>query len=88
MIWKIEFESKAAKHFEKLDKTIQKRIGVEIDKIAQIKNPRDYGKSLKGNLSGLWRYRAGDYRILCKIYDDKLLILVLDVDHRKNIYKE
>lgn len=50
-------------------------------------NPRIKGKSLKGNLKEYWRYRAEDYRILSKIIDDELIILVIDIGHRKNIYE-
>ena len=49
-------------------------------------NPKDDGKPLAGNLLGLWRYRSGDYRILAQILDDKLIILVVKISHRKNIY--
>ncbi|GAB5040991.1 type II toxin-antitoxin system RelE family toxin [Bartonella henselae] len=48
---------------------------------------RVIGKPLKGQFSGLWRYRVGDYRILCELYDKELVVLVLAVGHRKNIYK-
>nr|CBI77786.1 conserved hypothetical protein [Bartonella rochalimae ATCC BAA-1498] len=48
---------------------------------------RAIGKPLRGQLSGLWRYRVGDYRILCDLYDKELVVLVLAVGHRKNIYK-
>lgn len=51
------------------------------------KNPREHGKALKGNLKNQWRYRVGDYRILCDIMDDKLIILVLTAGHRREVYK-
>lgn len=80
---KIIYTQEAEKQLAKLDKPIQKRIKKYL---AEIENPRSRGKSLIGNLSGIWRYRIGDYRILCKIKDEELIILVLEVGHRKNIY--
>lgn len=50
-------------------------------------NPRVYGKALDGNLRGLWRYRIWDYRIICEIQDEKLIVLALEIGHRKDIYK-
>ncbi|MFN8788567.1 MAG: type II toxin-antitoxin system RelE family toxin [Neisseriaceae bacterium] len=87
MRWQIIFETTAAKKFAKLDKKIQQRIGVEIDRIIQSDNPRKFGKALSGNLSGLWRYRVGDYRIVCKIEDSTLIIVVVRVANRKDVYR-
>lgn len=50
-------------------------------------NPRDRGKALTGGLSGLWRYRVGDYRVVCDLQDPRLVILVIDIDHRSSIYE-
>ncbi|MBQ7217767.1 MAG: type II toxin-antitoxin system RelE/ParE family toxin [Synergistaceae bacterium] len=50
-------------------------------------NPRAYGKALKGNRKGYWRYRVGDYRIIADIQDDKIVIIITDVGHRGDIYK-
>lgn len=80
---RVVYTLEAEKQLAKLDKPIQKRIKRYL---AEIENPRSRGKSLIGNLSGIWRYRVGDYRILCKIKDEELIILVLEVGHRKNIY--
>nr|WP_236829021.1 type II toxin-antitoxin system RelE/ParE family toxin [Bartonella schoenbuchensis] len=55
--------------------------------MAVLEDVRVVGKPLRGPLSGLWRYRVGDYRILCDLHDKELLVLVLAVGHRKNIYK-
>ena len=51
------------------------------------KNPRHFGEALVANLSGLWRYRVGDYRIICRIQDDVVVVLVLSIGHRREIYK-
>jgi mRNA interferase RelE/StbE len=53
----------------------------------QCDNPRLFGKGLSDDKKGLWRYRIGDYRLLCHLMDDRLIILVVDVGHRKEIYK-
>jgi mRNA interferase RelE/StbE len=75
------------KDLKKLDQTAQKRILTYLkEKIATQENPRLFGKALKGNLKGLWRYRVGDYRLVCQILDAELIILVIKVGHRQNIY--
>lgn len=53
-----------------------------------LSNPRQLGKALTGQFKGLWRYRLGNYRLICDIQDDKLIILALEVGHRKSIYKQ
>ena len=71
-----------------MDKTTLKRVVDYMDEIATLIDPRSRGKSLVGNLKGLWRYRVGDYRIICQIKNDQLIILVTDVAHRKYVYKK
>jgi len=87
--WKIEFTPDAAKGLKRLDKEAEKRIlNFMREKISKLDNPRSTGEPLKGSrFAGLWRYRAGDYRILCEIQDEKILILVVLVGHRREIYK-
>ena len=63
------------------------RVFDELDEIAKLEDPRSRGKALTGNLAGVWRYRVGDYRILCDINDGRLVILVVDVAHRREVYK-
>ena len=58
-----------------------------MSEIATLDNPRSRGKALTSNLAGLWRYRVGDYRIFCRIYDDKLVITVIEIAHRSTIYR-
>lgn len=86
MAWLIEFETKAEKSLERLNKATQIKIINFLEKLSQQENPRSQGKALKGNHSGTWRYRIGDYRLICRINDKQVTILVLDVGHRKNIY--
>lgn len=80
------YSIKAQKQFDKLDSTIQKRIKSYTSELQTLDNPRDRGKSLVGNLSGLWRYRVGDYRLICHIDNDKLIILCLEIAHRSKAY--
>lgn len=71
----------------KMDKQIARRVRDELLEIAKLEDPRSRGKVLTGNLAGVWRYRIGDYRILCDIEDGRLVILVIDVAHRRGVYK-
>lgn len=79
MAWRIDFTRNADKAMRKLDKGVAARVFDELDEIAKLEDPRSRGKALTGNLSGVWRYRVGDYRILCDINDGRLVILVVDV---------
>ena len=83
---KILYTPQATKEFLKLDKPVQKKIKSYMEEVSQLENPPVRGKALVGNISGLWRYRVMDYRILCRIEDDKLIITVVSVGHRKEIY--
>lgn len=83
---KVEYSESALKQLKKLDGQFQRAIIQEMNEIATLDDPRQRGKALKANLSGLWRYRVGDYRVICYIQDAKILITVLRVGHRKNVY--
>ena len=80
------FADKARKEFLKLDKPIQKQIQTFIVKLQGLEDPRSSGKALAGNLAGRWRYRVSDYRLVCEIEDEKIIITILRIGHRKNIY--
>lgn len=82
------FSSKAQKDFKKLDISIQKRIKVFTQEIENLENPRSKGKALTGDLKGFWRYRIGDYRLVCEILDNELIIYTIKISHRKNIYNK
>jgi mRNA interferase RelE/StbE len=88
LIWQIKFDPRAVKELKKIDKKAQKRI---IDylkkKVATQDNPRIFGKSLKGDKRGFWRYRVGDYRVICNLLDDTMIILVIKIGHRQSIYE-
>ena len=87
MSYSIETTARFNKEFKKLDKYTQRMIKGWIEKnLVGEENPRRHGKGLTANKSGQWRYRIGDYRLLCHIDDGKLIILALSVGHRREIY--
>ncbi len=87
MSYKVVFTKEARKNLKKLDKNISTLIFNWIEKNLQgCKNPRAIGKALTSNRSGQWRYRIGDYRLICLIKDDELIILALSVGHRREVY--
>ena len=89
MKYKVILSEKARKALKKLDKHTSSLIIGWIEKnLEGCKNPREHGKGPTANRIGQWRYRIGDYRLICKIQDEKVIILVLDVGHRKIIYKK
>lgn len=88
MSWKIEFDAAAAKEFRKLNRTVQQRIQRYLrERIMVAADPRQYGKAMRGEKAGLWRYRVGDYRLICAIEDDHFVVLVLKVGHRRDVYR-
>ena len=89
MAWKIEISHGADQALSKLDPQHAKRILKFLrDRVAPLGNPRSIGKALKGSdLGEFWRYRVGDYRIICRIEDARLVVLVLRVADRKDIYR-
>ena len=88
MKYKVVFSVMARKQLKKLDKHISALILGWIEKnLEECDNPRQHGKGLTGDKSGQWRYRIGDYRIICEILDEEIQILVLEVGHRKKIYE-
>ena len=88
MTWNVEFDDAAAKELRKLDRQAQVEILRYFRKrIATDEDPRRFGKPLVRDLAGLWRYRVRNYRMICHIKDDKLIVLVLRVGHRKEIYE-
>lgn len=87
MIYKVEYTENALKELEKLDKSVARVIVSWIKKnLDGCKDPRVHGKALGQNRVGQWRYRIGDYRIISLIEDNKLIILLIAIGHRKNIY--
>lgn len=88
MTWTVEFDDASAKELRKLDKQAQQEILRYLrERIATEEDPRRFGKPLARDLVGLWRYRIRNYRMICHIEDEKLVVLVLRVGHRKDIYE-
>lgn len=85
--WQIKFEDNARDTLKKLGKPIRMQIEKYLDRLAEIDDPRQRGKGLTGSRTGQWRYRVGDYRLICEIRDDVLVVLVLEIGHRSNIYR-
>ncbi len=88
MAWRVEWEDEAVKELKKLD-TRSRRAVVRFmrDKIATDEDPRRFGDPLRKDLKGFWKYRIGPYRVICSIEERQVLVLVVRVGHRKNIYR-
>ena len=87
MIYHLETTTRFDREFRKLDKYTQRMIKAWIEKnLDECSNPRIHGKGLTANRSGQWRYRIGNYRLICEIYDNQLIILALTIGHRREIY--
>lgn len=88
MKYRIETTLQFDKQFKKLDNYTKRMIKSWIAKnLVNCEDPRIRGKALTGNLRQYWRYRIGDYRLICDIQDDRMVILAFAVGHRKDIYK-
>ena len=88
-MYRVEFTEKALKALKKLDRYTALLITAWIRKnLEGCTNPRQHGKGLVGDKSGQWRYRVGDYRLLAEIQDDRIIILILNVGHRREIYRQ
>jgi mRNA interferase RelE/StbE len=88
LAWTVEYAESAKKQLRKLDKASARRIVDFMDeRVGESEDPRQSGKALKGPLGDLWRYRVGDFRILCDIQDGKLTVLVLQIGNRREGYR-
>jgi mRNA interferase RelE/StbE len=86
--WKVEVDKEAKRDLEKLDPQAIRRIERFLfERIAVLDDPRSIGEALRGSRPGeFWRYRVGDWRVICKIEDARLIVLALRVGHRREIY--
>ncbi len=88
MTWSVEWDDRARRELRKLDPEAQREILRYFrERIAVDRDPRRFGKALTGEMMGLWRYRIRDYRAVCRIEDDRVVVLVLRVAHRKEVYR-
>jgi len=76
---------KAARH---IDHTVLRRIRAYLDDVCELDDPRQRGKGLTANLTGYWRYRIGDWRVLAEIRDEELEIVAIELGNRSEIYRE
>ena len=90
MVWRIEFDPRAVKELAKFDRPIQRRIlKVLRDRIATLVDPRSIGEALRGEeLGRFWKYRIGAYRVICDIRDEDIVILVIRIGDRKEVYEK
>jgi mRNA interferase RelE/StbE len=88
LAWQISYTNSAERELKKLDKQTAKRMGLDyVDKrVAKLDDARSIGEALTGPLGTYWRYRVGDYRVICDIQDKLLLVLVVRIGHRRDIY--
>ena len=88
MAWTIEITRTAEKQIKKLDRVAQALIVRFLrERLKPADDPRQWGKPLHGEKRGLWRYRVGDYRLICDIQDERITVLVLEVGHRTDVYR-
>lgn len=86
-MWRLEFSKKADKQLSKMDPGVRRVILAWLLKnIDGCADPYAHGKGLTANKSGKWRYRVGEYRILCEIRDDELVVLTIEIGHRRDVY--
>lgn len=86
MTFKVEYTETALRQLRKLDRQVARRLIDYLDELAALDDPRNRGKGLTGDRAGVWRYRVGDYRVLCQLLDAEMVILALEVGHRGSIY--
>ena len=88
MAWRLEFLPEAAKELRKLDRTAAARIVTTLEeRIAVLDDPRTLGSALTGDHAGFWRWRIGDYRVVARIEDERITVLVVRVAHRREVYR-
>ena len=88
MSWIVEFTEEADEQLLKLDKPIRERIRKYVKELEKLPNPKIRAESLKGDLGDFCKYRVGDYRLICQIYDEKMLVLVVKIGHRSKVYRK
>ncbi len=89
MAWTVEISGSAQKQLAKLDRPAAARILDWLEsRLEGAGTPRHFGEALRGELAGLWRYRIGDFRVICEIQDQRLVIHALSIGHRREIYRK
>jgi mRNA interferase RelE/StbE len=86
--WTIEFERDAIRQLNRLDKSVRRRVVQFLDsRVVASHDPRHPGKALHGELAGFWRYRVGDYRLICLLEDERRVVTLIRVEHRREVYR-
>ena len=86
-MYKLEFSRRAERQLSKMDANTRTIVLLWLKKhVNNCEDPRAFGKALRGNLKGMWRYRIGDYRVICEIKDEQLVVLALSLGHRREVY--
>ena len=85
--WRLEIAPAFERSVRKLDVNVRRRIRTYLEELCRLEDPRVRGKSLHGELSGLWRYRIGDYRVIASIEDSRLVIVAVGIGHRSQVYR-
>lgn len=88
MLWKVDFSAEADSQLLKLDKLDRERIRKYVKDLETLPDPRMRGESLTGNLSDFWKYRVGKYRLICRLQDAQLLVLIVKIGKRDKVYKQ
>jgi mRNA interferase RelE/StbE len=87
LIWQIEWVDQAVKEFKKIDRPAQRNIQKFLkERIETHQNPKRFGEPLRKTFVGFWKYRVGDYRVICQIQEQRVVVLVIRVGHRRSIY--
>ena len=88
MTWSVEWDERARRELRRLDRSVQRAIlRYFSERIQTDDDPRRFGRALRHALGGLWRYRIGDHRVICHVEDERLVVLVLGVAHRREVYR-
>ena len=87
MAWGVRLSREAEKALERLDKSARTRIVDFLGTLSSASSPRERGAALTGQFSGYWHYRVGDYRLICDLRDGELVVLVLKIGHRREVYR-
>lgn len=86
--WQLRTSPQFDKAARRLDRTVLRRVKAYLEEVCQLDDPRQRGKGLTGDLSGYWRYRVGDWRVIAEIRDEELIIIAIGLGHRSRIYRD
>jgi mRNA interferase RelE/StbE len=86
--WRLQTSPQFDKAARRLDRAVLLRVKAYLDEVCQLDHPRQRGKVLTGDLSGYWRYRIGDWRVIAELRDEELVIIAIGIGHRSKIYGE